>query len=105
MVSTMTPRISRAVAVLGIYSQFDAIPDDCLCRQILTAAGCCSAKPVLRGELDPGGSDGVLKDRWYEIAVTQSLRWSLEKMSLGGLSARPKEGARVMRVCCCGCGR
>ena len=56
----------RAVAVLGIYSQFDAIPDDTFAK-ILTAG--------LLGEqyvgLDPGGSDTVLK-AGSEIAVTQS---------------------------------
>lgn len=56
----------RAVAVLGIYSQFDTIPDDTFAK-ILTAG--------LLGEqyvgLDPGGSDTVLK-AGSEIAVTQS---------------------------------
>jgi phospholipid/cholesterol/gamma-HCH transport system substrate-binding protein len=56
----------RAVAVLGIYSRFDAIPDDTF-GKILTAG--------LLGEqyvgLDPGGSDTVLKEG-SEIVVTQS---------------------------------
>lgn len=56
----------RAVAVLGIYSQYESIPDDTFAK-ILTAG--------LLGEqyvgLDPGGSDEVLKEG-SEIAVTQS---------------------------------
>lgn len=56
----------RAVAVLGIYSQFNTIPDDTFAK-ILTAG--------LLGEqyvgLDPGGSESVLKEG-SEIAVTQS---------------------------------
>ena len=56
----------RAVAVLGIYSQYDTIPDDTFAK-ILTAG--------LLGEqyvgLDPGGSEEVLKEG-SEIAVTQS---------------------------------
>jgi phospholipid/cholesterol/gamma-HCH transport system substrate-binding protein len=60
------PADFRAVAVLGIYSQYDTIPDDTFAK-ILTAG--------LLGEqyigLDPGGSDGVLKEG-AEIAVTQS---------------------------------
>jgi phospholipid/cholesterol/gamma-HCH transport system substrate-binding protein len=60
------PTDFRAVAVLGIYSQFDRIPDDTFAK-ILTAG--------LLGEqyvgLDPGGSDQVLKDG-SEIEVTQS---------------------------------
>jgi len=56
----------RAVAVLGIYSQYDQIPDDTFAK-ILTAG--------LLGEqyvgLDPGGSEAVLKEG-SEIAVTQS---------------------------------
>ena len=56
----------RAVAVLGIYSRFDAIPDDTFAK-ILTAG--------LLGEqyvgLDPGGSEVVLGEG-SEIAVTQS---------------------------------
>ena len=60
------PKDFRAVAVLGIYSQYDSIPDDTFAK-ILTAG--------LLGEqyvgLDPGGSERVLKDG-SEIAVTQS---------------------------------
>ncbi len=56
----------RAVAVLGIYSQYDGIPDDTFAK-ILTAG--------LLGEqyvgLDPGGSDQVLGDG-SEIPITQS---------------------------------
>ena len=56
----------RAVAVLGIYSQYGNIPDDTFAK-ILTAG--------LLGEqyvgLDPGGSEDVLKEG-SEIAVTQS---------------------------------
>lgn len=56
----------RAVAVLGIYSQYDNIPDDTFAK-ILTAG--------LLGEqyvgLDPGGSMQNLKEG-SEIAVTQS---------------------------------
>jgi phospholipid/cholesterol/gamma-HCH transport system substrate-binding protein len=56
----------RAVAVLGIYSQYDRIPDDTFAK-ILTAG--------LLGEqyigLDPGGSEDLLKEG-SEIAVTQS---------------------------------
>jgi len=56
----------RAVAVLGIYSQYDRIPDDTFAK-ILTAG--------LLGEqyvgLDPGGSEDLLKES-SEIAVTQS---------------------------------
>ena len=56
----------RAVAVLGIYSQYDHIPTDTFAK-ILTAG--------LLGEqyvgLDPGGSDQFLKEG-SEIAVTQS---------------------------------
>jgi phospholipid/cholesterol/gamma-HCH transport system substrate-binding protein len=56
----------RAVAVLGIYEQFNGIPDDTFAK-ILTAG--------LLGEqyvgLDPGGSEDNLKDG-SEIAVTQS---------------------------------
>ncbi|MCG6965529.1 MAG: outer membrane lipid asymmetry maintenance protein MlaD [Chromatiaceae bacterium] len=56
----------RAVVVMGIYSQFDAVPDDTFAK-ILTAG--------LLGEqyvgLDPGGSSVVLK-AGSEIAVTQS---------------------------------
>lgn len=60
------PEDFRAVAVLGIYSQYDRVPDDTFAK-ILTAG--------LLGEqyvgLDPGGSENVLKDGG-EIAVTQS---------------------------------
>ena len=60
------PEDFRAVAVLGIYSQYDGIPDDTFAK-ILTAG--------LLGEqyvgLDPGGSDQVLRDG-SEIAITQS---------------------------------
>ncbi len=56
----------RAVAVLGIYSEYDTIPEDTFAK-ILTAG--------LLGEqyvgLDPGGSEQVLK-AGSEIAVTQS---------------------------------
>jgi len=56
----------RAVAVLGIYAEYDKIPDDTFAK-ILTAG--------LLGEqyvgLDPGGSEDVLK-AGSEIAVTQS---------------------------------
>jgi len=56
----------RAVAVLGIYEEFNEIPDDTFAK-ILTAG--------LLGEqyvgLDPGGSEDVLKEG-SEIAVTQS---------------------------------
>jgi phospholipid/cholesterol/gamma-HCH transport system substrate-binding protein len=56
----------RAVAVLGIYEDFDDIPQDTFAK-ILTAG--------LLGEqyvgLDPGGSDEVLKEG-SEIAITQS---------------------------------
>jgi len=56
----------RAVAVLGIYDEFNEIPDDTFAK-ILTAG--------LLGEqyvgLDPGGSEDVLKEG-SEIAVTQS---------------------------------
>ncbi len=56
----------RAVAVLGIYSQYDNIPDDTFAK-ILTAG--------LLGEqyigLDPGGSEMSLQDG-SEIEVTQS---------------------------------
>jgi len=56
----------RAVAVLGIYDDFNEIPDDTFAK-ILTAG--------LLGEqyvgLDPGGSEDVLKEG-SEIAVTQS---------------------------------
>lgn len=60
------PQDFRAVAVLGIYSQFDEIPDDTFAK-ILTAG--------LLGEqyvgLDPGGSEQVLKDG-SQIVLTQS---------------------------------
>jgi phospholipid/cholesterol/gamma-HCH transport system substrate-binding protein len=60
------PQDFRAVAVLGIYEDFDEIPDDTFAK-ILTAG--------LLGEqyvgLDPGGSEDVLKEG-SEIAVTQS---------------------------------
>jgi len=60
------PADFRAVAVLGIYSQYDGIPDDTFAK-ILTAG--------LLGEqyvgLDPGGSEQVLGDG-SEIAITQS---------------------------------
>ena len=60
------PKDFRAVAVLGIYSQYDRIPDDTFAK-ILTAG--------LLGEqyigLDPGGSEDLLKEG-SEIAVTQS---------------------------------
>jgi phospholipid/cholesterol/gamma-HCH transport system substrate-binding protein len=56
----------RAVAVLGIYEDFNEIPEDTFAK-ILTAG--------LLGEqyvgLDPGGSEAVLKEG-SEIAVTQS---------------------------------
>ena len=56
----------RAVVVLGIYDDFNEIPDDTFAK-ILTAG--------LLGEqyvgLDPGGSEDVLKEG-SEIAVTQS---------------------------------
>ena len=56
----------RAVAVLGIYSQYDRIPDDTFAK-ILTAG--------LLGEqyigLDTGGSEDLLKEG-SEIAVSQS---------------------------------
>jgi phospholipid/cholesterol/gamma-HCH transport system substrate-binding protein len=56
----------RAVAVLGIYQEYDGIPDDTFAK-ILTAG--------LLGEqyvgLDPGGSEENLVDG-SEIAVTQS---------------------------------
>jgi phospholipid/cholesterol/gamma-HCH transport system substrate-binding protein len=60
------PKDFRAVAVLGIYEEFNEIPDDTFAK-ILTAG--------LLGEqyvgLDPGGSEDVLKEG-SEIAVTQS---------------------------------
>lgn len=60
------PKDFRAVAVLGIYSQYDGIPDDTFAK-ILTAG--------LLGEqyvgLDPGGSEQMLADG-SEIAITQS---------------------------------
>ena len=60
------PKDFRAVAVLGIYEEFNEIPDDTFAK-ILTAG--------LLGEqyvgLDPGGSEVVLKEG-SEIAVTQS---------------------------------
>jgi phospholipid/cholesterol/gamma-HCH transport system substrate-binding protein len=56
----------RAVAVLGIYEQFNGIPDDTFAK-ILTAG--------LLGEqyvgLDPGGSEQNLTDG-SEIVITQS---------------------------------
>jgi phospholipid/cholesterol/gamma-HCH transport system substrate-binding protein len=56
----------RAVAVLGIYPQFDSIPEDTFAK-ILTAG--------LLGEqyvgLDPGGSETSLREGG-EIPVTQS---------------------------------
>jgi phospholipid/cholesterol/gamma-HCH transport system substrate-binding protein len=56
----------RAVAVLGIYDEFDGIPEDTFAK-ILTAG--------LLGEqyvgLDPGGSEEVLEEG-SEIAITQS---------------------------------
>ncbi len=56
----------RAVVVMGIYEQFDRIPDDTFAK-ILTAG--------LLGEqyvgLDPGGSEDNLKEG-SEIPITQS---------------------------------
>jgi phospholipid/cholesterol/gamma-HCH transport system substrate-binding protein len=60
------PQDFRAVAVLGIYEQFNGIPDDTFAK-ILTAG--------LLGEqyvgLDPGGSEQNLTDG-SEIVITQS---------------------------------
>lgn len=60
------PKDFRAVVVLGIYSEFDGIPEDTFAK-ILTAG--------LLGEqyvgLDPGGSEKTLK-AGDEIKITQS---------------------------------
>lgn len=60
------PKDFRAVVVMGIYAEFDGIPDDTFAK-ILTAG--------LLGEqyvgLDPGGSERNLTDG-SEIAITQS---------------------------------
>jgi len=77
----------RAVAVLGIYSQYDGIPDDTFAK-ILTAG--------LLGEqyvgLDPGGSEEVLKDGG-EIAVTQSAL-VLEEVIGQFIYGKAQEGAK-----------
>lgn len=77
----------RAVAVLGIYSQYDSIPDDTFAK-ILTAG--------LLGEqyvgLDPGGSEGVLKGG-SEIAVTQSAL-VLEEVIGQFIYGKAQEGAK-----------
>lgn len=60
------PKDFRAVVVMGIYDEFDGIPEDTFAK-ILTAG--------LLGEqyigLDPGGSERTLKEG-SEIAITQS---------------------------------
>jgi len=77
----------RAVAVLGIYSNYDAIPDDTFAK-ILTAG--------LLGEqyigLDPGGSEQVLKEG-SEIAVTQSAL-VLEEVIGQFIYGKAQEGAK-----------
>jgi len=77
----------RAVAVLGIYSQFDQIPDDTFAK-ILTAG--------LLGEqyvgLDPGGSEQVLKDGG-EIVLTQSAL-VLEEVIGQFIFGKAQEGAQ-----------
>ena len=77
----------RAVAVLGIYSQFDQIPDDTFAK-ILTAG--------LLGEqyvgLDPGGSEQVLKDG-SEIVLTQSAL-VLEEVIGQFIFGKAQEGAQ-----------
>jgi phospholipid/cholesterol/gamma-HCH transport system substrate-binding protein len=77
----------RAVAVLGIYSHFDRIPDDTFAK-ILTAG--------LLGEqyvgLDPGGSEQVLKDG-SEIALTQSAL-VLEEVIGQFIFGKAQEGAK-----------
>ncbi|MCB1803170.1 MAG: outer membrane lipid asymmetry maintenance protein MlaD, partial [Gammaproteobacteria bacterium] len=81
------PKDFRAVAVLGIYSQYDTIPDDTFAK-ILTAG--------LLGEqyvgLDPGGSEGVLK-AGSEIAVTQSAL-VLEEVIGQFIYGKAQEGAK-----------
>jgi len=77
----------RAVAVLGIYSQYANIPNDTFAK-ILTAG--------LLGEqyvgLDPGGSDEVLKEG-SEIAVTQSAL-VLEEVIGQFIYGKAQEGAK-----------
>ena len=75
-----------AVAVLGIYSQYDGIPADTFAK-ILTAG--------LLGEqyvgLDPGGSEEILKEG-SEIAVTQSAL-VLEEVIGQFIFGKAREGA------------
>ncbi|MCB1774752.1 MAG: outer membrane lipid asymmetry maintenance protein MlaD [Gammaproteobacteria bacterium] len=77
----------RAVAVLGIYEEFNRIPEDTFAK-ILTAG--------LLGEqyvgLDPGGSEDVLKDG-SEIAVTQSAL-VLEEVIGQFIYGKAQEGAQ-----------
>jgi phospholipid/cholesterol/gamma-HCH transport system substrate-binding protein len=77
----------RAVAVLGIYEDFNGIPQDTFAK-ILTAG--------LLGEqyigLDPGGSEDVLKDG-SEIAVTQSAL-VLEEVIGQFIYGKAQEGAQ-----------
>ncbi len=77
----------RAVAVLGIYSQFDEIPDDTFAK-ILTAG--------LLGEqyvgLDPGGSEQFLVEG-SEIAITQSAL-VLEEVIGQFIFSKAQEGAQ-----------
>jgi phospholipid/cholesterol/gamma-HCH transport system substrate-binding protein len=81
------PKDFRAVAVLGIYDQFNEIPDDTFAK-ILTAG--------LLGEqyvgLDPGGSESVLKEG-SEIAVTQSAL-VLEEVIGQFIYGKAQEGAK-----------
>lgn len=81
------PEYFRAVAVLGIYSQYDTIPEDTFAK-ILTAG--------LLGEqyvgLDPGGSDDVLKEGSV-IAVTQSAL-VLEEVIGQFIYGKAQEGAQ-----------
>jgi phospholipid/cholesterol/gamma-HCH transport system substrate-binding protein len=77
----------RAVAVLGIYEDFNGIPQDTFAK-ILTAG--------LLGEqyigLDPGGSEDVLKEG-SEIAVTQSAL-VLEEVIGQFIYGKAQEGAQ-----------
>jgi len=77
----------RAVAVLGIYEEFDGIPEDTFAK-ILTAG--------LLGEqyvgLDPGGSQDVLKEG-SEIAITQSAL-VLEEVIGQFIYGKAQEGAQ-----------
>lgn len=77
----------RAVVVMGIYSQYDEIPDDTFAK-ILTAG--------LLGEqyigLDPGGSPNNLKDG-MEITMTQSAL-VLEDVIGQFIFSKAQEGAK-----------